>query len=173
MQVPVPYRDSVSRKYPEQVAIAIAKDPQGKHNPITLGWMMCTSGKPPMLAISVAPPRYSYQAIRHSRQFVLAFPSVAMAAETLHFGTVSGRDEDKLATQGTRTQPATEIDSVLLMDAVANFECVLEHEFTSGDHAIFVGRVVASSMHQDPTVQRLYNLGEKNLQGLPVPTPGC
>ena len=168
MQVETSYGQAVSRKYPEQVVLAIAKDAEGKYNPIALGWMMYTSGQPPMLAISIGLTRHSLQALRHAREFVVCFPSAEMADDTLHFGTVSGRDEDKLATRGTKTQRATKIDCVVLSDAVANFECVLESELVTGDHAIFVGRVVATHMHEDPTVRRLYNLGEADLQGLPV-----
>ena len=168
MQVPASYAAAVSRKYPEQVVIATAKDPEGKHNPITLGWMMFTSGQPPMMAVSIGLTRHSYQTLRHAREFVVSFPSAEMAADTLYFGTVSGRDEDKLAVRRTKTQPASQIDSVLLSDAVANFECVLEHELVTGDHAIFVGRVVATHMHEDPAVRRLYNLENQDLQGLPV-----
>lgn len=51
--MPADYEAAIARKYPEGVAIAIAKDPQGKHNPITLCWLMRTSHEPPMLAISV------------------------------------------------------------------------------------------------------------------------
>jgi len=160
MQVKTTYGKAVARKYPEQVVIAMAKDAQGKFNPITLGWTMITSGQPPMLAISVGLTRYSLAAIRQSREFVVCFPSSTMASDVLFFGTKSGRDVDKLAVQGTKTQPATEIDGVLLSDAVANFECKLESEFETGDHVLFVGRVVASHVNKDPTVRRLYNLGD-------------
>ena len=168
MQAQTSYRKAISRKYPEQVVIAIAKDPQGKYNPITLGWTMITSGQPPMMAISVGLGRYSLEAIRRSRQFVVCFPSEAMAEDTLYYGTVSGRDVDKLAERQARTQRAEKIDCVLLSDAVANFECLLESELVTGDHMLFVGRVVAAHVHQDATARRLYNLGGYNLRGLAV-----
>ena len=79
MQVPTEYEEAVARKYPEQVAIAIAQDLQGKYNPITLGWTMLTSHEPPMMAISVGLTRYSLEAIRRAREFVVCFPSSAMA----------------------------------------------------------------------------------------------
>ncbi len=159
MQVETTYNKAVARKYPEQVVIAIAKDEQGKFNPITLGWTMITSGQPPMMAISVAHTRHSLGAIRGSCEFVISFPSAAMASDVLFFGTKSGRDMDKLAVRGTKTQPASAIDGVLLCDAVANFECRLESELETGDHVLFVGRVVAAHVNEDPAVQRLYNLG--------------
>jgi len=163
VQITTTYQKAMGRKYPEQVAIAIAKDVQGKYNPITLGWTMITSIDPPMLAISVGLTRYSLEAIRHAREFVVSFPSSAMANDALFHGTESGRDLDKLAACGTRTQPASGVDGVLLAEAVANFECKLESELTTGDHVIFVGRVVASHMNEDPSVRRLYTLGHEKL----------
>ena len=159
MQIQTEFGEAMGLKYPEQVAIAIARDPQGKFNPITLGWCMNTSGDPPMLAISVGLARYSLLAIRHARQFVVSFPSAAMAEDALFFGTHSGRDMDKLAEHKTATQPAARIDGVLLADAVANFECELESELPTGDHVIFAGRIVASHTNQDTSVMRLYTRG--------------
>lgn len=166
MQIATDYETALSRKYPEPIAIAIARDAQGKHNPITLGWVMNTSIDPPMLAMSIGRTRHSLAAVRQARQFVISFPATDMTEDLLLFGTKSGRDLDKLAARGTRTQPATKIDSVLLVDAVANFECVLESELTSGDHVIFVGRVVASHMHRDPVVRRVYSLGNEQFGGV-------
>ena len=158
MQKQVAYAEAIERKYPESVAYAIAKDRNGKSNPITLGWVMCTSHQPPMIAISVAFERFSYNAIRHSKCFTVVFPSEAQANEALFFGTRSGSDTDKLKEYGTETDPAVKIDSVILQDAVANFECVLEGELATGDHVIFAGRVVASHVNTEQT-GRLYTIG--------------
>jgi flavin reductase (DIM6/NTAB) family NADH-FMN oxidoreductase RutF len=166
MQTPTTYKAAMSRKYPEQVAIALARDPQGKCNPITLGWTMLTSHEPPMMAISVGLTRYSLEAIRQSREFVLCFPSSEMAEQTLLFGTKSGRDLDKLAAVGAATQPATKIDGVLLADAVANFECRVVSEVQTGDHVIFVGEVVAAHVNEDAGFGRLYSLGDDRLGGV-------
>ena len=75
MMKQVAYQEAIQCKYPEPVAYAIAKDQAGNPNPITLGWVMCTSHQPPMLAISVAFERYSYDAIRHSKCFTVVFPN--------------------------------------------------------------------------------------------------
>jgi flavin reductase (DIM6/NTAB) family NADH-FMN oxidoreductase RutF len=163
MQIAATYEQAAQRRYPEQITIAIARDRNGKHNPIAVSWTMLTSIEPPMLAISVGKERYSAEALRHSREFVLSLPSAEMKADVLFHGTKSGRDFDKLAECGTRTQPATRIDSVLLADAVANFECELVSEHATGDHIIFVGRVVAAHVHEDSGVRRLYALGNEQM----------
>jgi len=166
MQQPTAYSEAIALKYPEQIVIAIAKDPLGKDNPVTLGWSMITSGQPPMLAIAVSTRHHSAEAILAAREFVVAFPSVGMADDTLYFGSVSGRDVDKLGVRRTATQPAREIDTVLLSDAVASFECVLEQAVLTGDHWLFVGRAVASHANSDPSMQRLYSLGGGDLGGV-------
>ena len=166
MQVGATYEQAMARKYPEPIAVAVVKDMRGKPNPITLGWVMNTSIDPPMLAISIGRKRYSLEAIRQARAFVVSFPSTSMTDDMLFFGTKSGRDLDKLAARGTKTQSAQKVDGVLLADAVANFECKLEAELQTGDHFILVGRVVASHMNPDPSVRRVYSLGNEQFGGV-------
>jgi flavin reductase (DIM6/NTAB) family NADH-FMN oxidoreductase RutF len=158
MQKQVEYSDAIRTKYPEQVVIAIAKDKDGRANPVTLGWTMIVSGNPPMMAIAVASKHYSIETIRHSKCFTIAFPSSQMPDAALFFGSRSGRDVDKFAEFDCKTEPAKAIDSVLLADAVANFECTLESETVAGDHIIFVGKVVSSHTNTE-LKKRLYTIG--------------
>jgi flavin reductase (DIM6/NTAB) family NADH-FMN oxidoreductase RutF len=164
MQKPAKYEQAIKTKYPEQVVIAIAKDKNGKANPVTLGWTMIASGEPPMMAIAVAKTHYSVTTIRHSKCFTIAFPSSDMAEAALFFGSKSGRDTDKFAEFGCKIEPAKKIDSVLLSDAVANFECTLEWQKAAGDHIIFVGKVVASHINTKPK-KRLYTVGPGHKMG--------
>ena len=164
MQKQIEYEQAIKTKYPEQVVIAIAKDKAGRPNPVTLGWTMIVSGKPPMMAIAVASRHYSIETIRHSKCFCLAFPSSEMADAALFFGSKSGRDTDKFAEFSCPNEPAHEIDSVLLTDAVANFECTLESETVAGDHIIFIGRVVCSHKSVEPK-KRLYTIGPGHKMG--------
>ena len=147
MQKRTNYSAAIEDRITENVSYAIAKDENGTPNPITLAWLMRTSQEPPMLAISVALKSHSYKAIRHSKCFTVVFPNEAQIKEAVFFGTHSGDDLDKLKEFGTATSSADEIDSVILNDATANFECVLEGELITGDHAIFAGKVVASHVY--------------------------
>lgn len=157
MQKQTEYAEAIKTKYPEQVVIVIAKDADGRANPITLGWTMLASGTPPMMAIAVAKGHYSTACLRHSKCFTLSFPSSRMAEAALFFGSHSGRNTDKFALFKCDTAPAEKIDSLLLADAVANFECSLQSETEAGDHIIFVGKVVASHVNTEPK-KRLYSL---------------
>ena len=158
MQKQVQYSDAIKTKYPEQVVIAIARDNNGRANPVTLGWTMIVSGNPPMMAIAVAKKHYSIETIRHSRCFTIVYPSSDMAEAALFFGSRSGRDVDKFTESDCNTAPASLIDSVLLADAVANFECTLDSETEAGDHIVFIGEIVCSHINTEPK-KRLYTVG--------------
>lgn len=164
MQKHTKYEQAVRTKYPEQIVIAIAKDKKGKPNPVTLGWTMIASYQPPMMAIAVAKSHYSTKAIRHSRCFTISYPSAEMAEAALFFGSVSGRDTDKFAEFPCKNKPAKKIDSVILTDAVANFECKLEGQMQAGDHIIFVGRIIACHVNTKPK-KRLYSIGPNQKVG--------
>lgn len=164
MQKQAEYSDAIKTKYPEQVVIAIARDKNSKANPVTLGWTMIVSGAPPMMAIAVAKKHYSIEAVTHSKCFTIAFPSSEMADAALFFGSKSGRDTDKFAEFDCKTEPAKAIDSLLLTDAVANFECTLESQLPAGDHIIFVGEVVSSHINAEPK-KRLYTIGPSHKLG--------
>lgn len=164
MQKQTEYEKAIKTKYPEQIVIVIAKDANGKANPMTAGWTTIVSGSPPMMAVAIVPKRHTAGAIRHSKCFTIAFPSADMTEETLFFGTKSGRDIDKLEVTGCKTEPATKIDSVILADAAANFECELETEIPTGDHILFVGRIVASHANTEPK-KRLYTIAPRGKMG--------
>ncbi|MFW6158465.1 MAG: flavin reductase family protein [Planctomycetota bacterium] len=167
MQKILPDLDARDVWCPRELVVAIARDAAGKPNPIALGFAMSTSIEPPMLAVSLVPTHHTAGAIRRAREFVVALPAEDQGDETMLYGTKSGRDVDKLALTGAATQPAAEIDCVLLADAVANFECRLAGEMETGDHVLFVGQVVAAHVSQTPK-RRLYILGPGHkLGGLP------
>lgn len=169
MQQQCTFTEANALKFPEQISIAIAKDAAGKYNPITLGWTMQTSIDPPMLAISIGISRYSFEVIRGAGAFVVAFPSELQQEETMFFGSHSGRDTDKIAESGVNTEQGSEIDGILLSDAVANFECTLAGELKTGDHYIFAGEVVRAHKNKKPR-NRLYTMstaGGFSIQGIP------
>ena len=158
MQKKVKFEQAVKTKYPEGVIIAIAKDKNGKANPITLGFTMLASYAPPMMLIGVYKGHYTVKCIRHSKCFTIVYPSADMAEAALFFGSHSGRKFDKLAEFKCKTSPAKKIKSILLTDAVANFECRLVKQIATGDHITFVGEIVCSHVNTKRK-KRLYSLG--------------
>ena len=169
MQKQAEFSEAVKTKYPEQLVIAVAKDPSGQPNPVTLGWTMLASANPPMMAIAVAKGHYSTLCIRHSKSFTICYPAADMADAALFFGSKSGRDTDKFAEFNCKTSPAEKIDSILLDDAVANFECQLDSETIAGDHVIFTGKILASHVNTEQK-KRLYTIAPGHKLGPACPS---
>jgi len=112
---------------------------------ITLAWQSPVSSSPPMAVISVAPPRYSHDIISESGEFIINVPPISLLKETLHCGTVSGRDGDKFASAGLTREAAQVLGAPLIAECIGHSECRVVKEVTAGDHTLFVGEVVAAS----------------------------
>ena len=160
MQQETSFSEAINKRYPEEVVIVIVKSKNGTYNPITVGWTMLASKNPPIIAVASTEKRYSFDLISTFKEFVIAYPSDTMENETFFFGTKSGREVNKLCDSKIKYSKAKYIDSVILDEAVANFECVLEDTIKTGDHYIFLGKVVGSHI-STKDLNRLYNIGPK------------
>lgn len=157
MQKIASINEAWQRKYPEQVVLAITKSSDGRINAMAIGWVTLVSDEPPMFLIGVDDPAYTLELIRQNKEFVIAYPSKAMAEETLYFGTVHGHNIDKGKSSKLEFVPGQVVDVPLLADAVANFECRLVTEYRPGNCPLVVGEVVASHVNTDLAVKRLIN----------------
>jgi flavin reductase (DIM6/NTAB) family NADH-FMN oxidoreductase RutF len=100
---------------------------------------MQASFDPLLLAISINPDNASYELLHASGCFTVNILKQDQLDLARHFGTKSGRDQDKLARMRTRPGRA---GSPILEDALAYFECELEGRTRAGDHELVLGRVV-------------------------------
>jgi flavin reductase (DIM6/NTAB) family NADH-FMN oxidoreductase RutF len=111
---------------------------------------MTTSISPPMMAISVAPTRFTHELIAKSGQFVLAWPGEGLAKATLFCGTHSGRDVDKFAVMKLTPVRGEHVRAPLVHECIANLECRLAGQMTTGDHTVFAGEVLAVWVSEAP-----------------------
>jgi flavin reductase (DIM6/NTAB) family NADH-FMN oxidoreductase RutF len=118
-------------------------------NVITLAWVSPVSADPPMLAIAVAPSRYSHGLIARTRQFVINVPSSRMLDAVWYCGTRSGRDVDKFSRAGLTAAPARVLETPLIGECFGHIECRVAKAWTVGDHTLFVGEAVAASVESD------------------------
>ncbi len=160
MQKPATIEEAWERKYPEQVVLAITKNAEGRINLMAIGWVCVVSDEPPMFLVGIDDHAYTLELIRRNREFVIAYPSSAMAKETLYAGTTHGHHEDKGTKSGLKFVSAQTVNVPLLADAVANFECRLVTEYRPGNCPLLVGEVLASHVNADQSIKRLVNLGK-------------
>jgi flavin reductase (DIM6/NTAB) family NADH-FMN oxidoreductase RutF len=116
-----------------------------KESIITLAWQSPVSSEPPMVVISVAPSRYSHDLIAKSGEFVINVPPFSLLKETVHCGTVSGREGDKFISASLTREPAQKVAAPLIAECIGHLECRVAQQVTAGDHTLFLGEVQAAS----------------------------
>ncbi len=140
----------------------------GASNVVTLAWVTPASVSPPVLAIAVAPERYSHELIRRSGEFVVNVPGVNLLRAVWYCGTHSGRDGDKFAAAALTRGKATSVSAPLVKECFAHAECRVIGAPTVGDHTLFLGEVVAASaelgafdgwLSLEPPFETLHHLG--------------
>ena len=157
MQKTAAISEAWARKYPEQVVLVITKSADNRINLMAVGWVCIVSDEPPMFLLGIDDPAYTLELIRNNREFVIAYPSQAMAKEVLFAGTNHGHQIDKGKMTGLAFETAKVVDVPLLADAVANFECRLVTEYRPGNCPLVVGEVIAAHENGDENVLRLVN----------------
>jgi flavin reductase (DIM6/NTAB) family NADH-FMN oxidoreductase RutF len=153
--------------HPMHTALVSCVDKTGKPNVLPLAWAMPTSRDPALVAISVAPSRYSHSLIEETNEFVVNLPTMEIIKETLACGRISGKNHDKFSETGLTPLPARKVKAPIIKECVAHLECKLHSQFKTGDHTIFVGEVIAAyankgvftDIYNIDKVQMLYHLG--------------
>jgi len=135
--------------WPQRICWAVAEH-DGKRSICPLGWKMNTSVSPLMMAISVAPARFTHDLIANSGEVVIAWPDERLAEATLVTGTASGRTMDKFAACGLTPVKGERVCAPLVAEAAANLECEVRGTLTTGDHTIFAVEIVKIWLHDTP-----------------------
>ena len=161
--------------HPRHVVLVSCVDKAGKANIVTLAWSMPTSHNPPMLTVSISPKRYSHQLIQETREFVVNIPTMDIVKETLLCGRTTGRKYDKFKEARLTPIPAKMVQPPIIKECVAHLECKLHQQITTGDHTIFVGRVLAAYANEGAfkrekldikMVSPVYHVGEDDFAAL-------
>ncbi len=129
----------------------------GKPNITTLAWAMPTSNEPPLVAISVSPKRHSHTLIEESQEFIINIPTLELLQATYACGNFSGRSFDKFKKAGLTPIPAKKVKAPAIRECIAHIECSVDSSVTTGDHTIFIGKVLQSYANPGVFTEK-YNL---------------
>lgn len=145
---------------PENVVFVISYDRKNKRaSGMVAGWSMKCSSKPKLFSVALWERGYTHKLIRDTKEFVIAVPNKSLEKTLNVFGTRHGDKIDKFKVTKVATQDAKHINAPLLSDATINLECKLEKELKTGDHIIFVGRVLVAYHNEGKKI--LLNMGRK------------
>lgn len=109
-------------------------------NVMTADWVMPLSAKPFILAVSVAPKRFTHGLISKYGEFVVSVPSVDMIDDVWLAGSLSG--PDKVGKMRITFSQGKAVKLPVINEALANLECRVIDRRDYGDHTLFVGEVV-------------------------------
>ncbi|MCL2358680.1 MAG: flavin reductase family protein [Nitrososphaerota archaeon] len=113
-----------------------------KPNIITLAWAMPASSNPPLLAVSIAPTRHSHTLIEESGEFIVNIPALENLQAVYACGSLTGRSFDKFKKTNLNPIPGKKVKAPAIRECIAHLECEVDGQFTTGDHTLFVGKIV-------------------------------
>jgi len=150
---------ALNMKFPEWIAMIVTRNPEtGPANIMPVGWMMCCSFEPPMIAVAIGNTRYTHELLLKNPKFVLAFAGEGQAELVKRCGASSGRNVDKFKELAISHVTGDITGCPLLLEAAFNLECEVADHMLSGDHTIFSASILAAHAPEQP-VRKIENFG--------------
>lgn len=127
--------------YPLRTYLIVSGRIGDEINVMAADWVTIVSVEPFLVAVSIAPTRYSFKLIKKYGEFVISVPSIHMLNDVWISGTEHG--PEKIKKTKLEFIPASKIKTPIIGNALANLECKVVGEHKYGDHVLFIGEVVA------------------------------
>lgn len=128
--------------HPMHTVLVSAIGKTNKPNIATVAWAMPTSINPPLLAISLAPARHTHTLIEESGEFTVNIPTMEILQAVYSCGSLTGRSFDKFKKASLTAMPGKRTNSPAIRECIAHLECEVDCQFVTGDHTIFVGKIL-------------------------------
>lgn len=138
---------------PGPVMLVTTND-KGRNNIMTLSWHMITDFTP-QIALTTGPWNYSFQALLHTKECVLAIPTIDLAEKVVRIGDCSGADMDKFQTFGLTPLPAAEVKAPLISECLACLECRVTDYLES--QGIFILQGIRAWIDKDRKERRTFH----------------
>jgi len=157
--------EALALSEPFPYALVTSLDKNGRPNAMGVAWATRTSIEPFLILISIDHRRYSHEGIRTHKEFVLNYPSEDQTEAAWICGTRSGSDGDKIKLAGLKLVDSKAVKVPTIEGATVAFECKVVDQFETGDHTVFVGKVVGMSGNPDKP-RHLYVSSKHRLFGM-------
>ena len=134
--------------YPYTVGI-VGAQLENQINCMACAWHTALSFNPPLFGVLISKKRLTHQVVFKAREFTMNFISAERVKLSAQMGRKSGHDMDKIQEFETKLSPAKIINTPILEEAYASFECRVAEIRAYGDHDLFVGEVLAIHEEKD------------------------
>jgi flavin reductase (DIM6/NTAB) family NADH-FMN oxidoreductase RutF len=115
---------------------------KGRANVMAMSWHTMVEFEPPLVACVVSSADYSFEALRATRECVIAVPAVELAEKVVQVGNSSGRDIDKFEAFNLTPVPAERVKPPLIAECFANLECGVVDMRLVNKYCLFVLEVL-------------------------------
>ncbi|MEM0318129.1 MAG: flavin reductase family protein, partial [Candidatus Nezhaarchaeales archaeon] len=136
--------------YPIRTYLVVSGRYGEEVNVMAADWVMPVSAKPFMVAVAIAPTRYTYRLVEKYGEFVVSVPSVENLRDVWIAGSEHG--PGKLRKTSFDFAPASRVGTPVIRNALANLECRVVDKHVYGDHVLYVGEVLAYHHREDAYV---------------------
>lgn len=153
---------SAFTKYiPYNFAFVLSCDKNAKPSGMIVAWHMKVSYEPPLMAVAIFNTQNTKKLIEQSKEFVLAVPNKKLLKAISIFGENHGDKIDKFKISKVKTRKAKFVKTPLLSDATLNYECKVIKKIKTGDHTIFIGKVLAAHYNEKQKILLCYGKNKK------------
>lgn len=128
--------------YPTPVLVVGSYDKEGRANMMTASWGGICCSSPPCIAVSLRKVTFSYGNVMERQAFTINIPSEEYLKQADYFGTVSGKNEDKLAVSALTALKGDFVDAPYLKEFPLVIECKVLKTVEIGIHTEFIGEIM-------------------------------
>ncbi|MGC8983345.1 MAG: flavin reductase family protein [Desulfurococcaceae archaeon] len=132
--------------YPLRTYLVVSGRLGEEVNVMAADWVTVVSANPFILAVAIAPTRYTYKLVEKYGEFVVSVPDKNMLRDVWIVGSEHG--PEKLKKTRLELAPGKSVKTPIIRNALANLECVVIGKHPYGDHVLYVGKVVAYSYRE-------------------------
>ncbi|MEM4487869.1 MAG: flavin reductase family protein [Desulfurococcaceae archaeon] len=133
--------------YPLRTYLIVSGNKDEEVDVMAADWVTVVSVEPFLVAVSIAPTRYTFKLIKKYKEFVISVPSIHMLSDVWITGTEHG--PEKIKKTKLEFVPGSKVGTPLISNALANLECKVIGEHPYGDHVLFIGEVIAYRKKED------------------------
>ena len=141
-KVVVNYQNAYRLLHPMHTFLVSCVGKAGKPNITTVAWIMPTSQNPALIAMSLGTTRHSHTLIEESGEFVINVPTLETMQAVYACGNLTGRSFDKFKKANLTPMPSKKVKAPAIRECIAHIECEVVDKLKTGDHTIFVAKIL-------------------------------
>ncbi len=111
---------------------------KGRQNVMTMSWHTMLDFEPPLIGCVISNRDYTFNALKTTKECVIAIPTVEIAGKVVKVGNTSGRNIDKFKKFGLTTLPGASVKAPLVGECYANIECKVVDMTMANKYNFFV-----------------------------------